>query len=1380
MNGTPRLRSAYPATPSTIRNRRSPLQNGTPPSGSTTSSSSIRRQRLSDIKDLSPAKPELGESSVPYFSIDAPTQRKWAFIGYIVLLLWRFNDFYHLTVDETESVWLFMKWVALDGVFLYTIPVLRIPWLEWSTTTTTGLYFAHAFFDWALMFRIHVGRSSRLPSPPKPGSKANAMATSQVSISGALLAFFYALRHQELAISEYSVKPANILNNPSLILGKQIIHILPEGSARLNPDQIPICLESTTRYADAVLPIQINQTTPISIELVRYDFDSPQNQSIQIPASQIKKLRKDAEKVQSPELHGALVLNYMVRKPGLYRLGRIIDETKMEVSHKQSETLVLQCPTAKVKAPAKNKCRGDLSNIAIEVEGTPPLKLKYRKTVNTDERDVSYQSIQPDGFISPLAKWRGAGPLTQFGEVDFSWAARSRVMVPVNETLVAGGVWSYVVERVEDAIGNVVTYTEDDEESEQSRPIAKDQEDSFTVHERPAVGVQDYNRQTPFMAAEGHSVGLPLRFGISGSTAQPMASKHFISYEFTSQNALLANGDHSIDSTFIHAEVAGPHISPQVKNAGLYTLRSVSSEHCPGEIVEPASFLLVHPPRPELLVESHPIVDQCANRSTGMRVELDMTGTPPFEIKYTVKESGHETGHYSHTFRDRRDTLILKPNFAAKYSYKIYQISDSIYPAVPLKEHIVLNQEVKPAASASFGANENEKRICKGQDAELEVTLQGEKPWKLEYEFAIGSKRTKHKMENIQTAFPKINTGQLVQGGEHSVILNSVVDAQGCREALQKVAKVFVRHQAPKGGFGLLEGKRSIKTLESKTVDLPLRLSGEAPWTIDYEYVGKDGMQVPMTKRVMDANAFLPVNKPGTYQIKSVKDGMCPGSPDDATSTFEIQWIERPRISVPSSHLVTIRDRSAVRKEVCQGDDDAMELSFSGRPPYDVKYQERIAPDNGQKSLKNSELNVPMHSAQIKLDTSRAGQYEYVFSELGDYNYDHDSRNYQPFTVRQRVQGRPSASFSSPGKVYSFCQQKQDLAASTASETVPMTLSGKPPFTVDLEIRLHSRASKPQTLSIPNIPSTTHDLQIPHRLLQPGTSQLLIRRVRDQRGCEILYDTLTPPTSGRPAKGKSDNSPPGNTRVQISVHDPPTLIPADPDRTHYCVGEYVSYALSGTAPFTVYYTFEGKPNKATVHGTTFRRIAEQPGKFAITGLQDSASPCVARLDGNTASTRGVDKAIHAMPQVRVSKGKETVVDIHAGGEAEISFEFGGVAPFEFTYTRSANAPYSVGKGKGRKDSSLSQQIVYGGDGISSRDVRPGDILETKTLTSEGRILNVMASEEGTYEVVAVQDRYCRYVRGGMEGLLGGVPGGSPVLARGRGVKEEERRLPDVD
>jgi nucleoporin POM152 len=37
-----------------------------------------------------------------------------------------------------------------------------------------------------------------------------------------------------------------------------------------------------------------------------------------------------------------------------------------------------------------------------------------------------------------------------------------------------------------------------------------------------------------------------------------------------------------------------------------------------------------------------------------------------------------------------------------------------------------------------------------------------------------------------------------------------------------------------------------------------------------------------------------------------------------------------------------------------------------------------------------------------------------------------------------------------------------------------------------------------------------------------------------------------------------------------------------------------------------------------------------------------------------------------MPSVRISQGQVSVVDIHEGGEAELSFEFWGTPPFEFT------------------------------------------------------------------------------------------------------------------
>ncbi|KAK5188085.1 hypothetical protein LTR16_008778, partial [Cryomyces antarcticus] len=121
-----------------------------------------------------------------------------------------------------------------------------------------------------------------------------------------------------------------------------------------------------------------------------------------------------------------------------------------------------------------------------------------------------------------------------------------------------------------------------------------------------------------------------------------------------------------------------------------------------------------------------------------------------------------------------------------------------------------------------------------------------------------------------------------------------------------------------------------------------------------------------------------------------------------------------------------------------------------------------------------------------------------------------------------------------------------------------------------------------------------------------------------------------------------------------------------------------------------------------------------PGVFTITAVKDSASECKAYTS--------IEKLIHEMPSVRVSKGREEYVDIHEGGEAEILFEFGGTPPFEFTYTRSTN------ERKGKKS----------------------QVLETNSEVSHEHSMRIRASLEGTYEVVAIKDRYCAYAKPGQD------------------------------
>lgn len=1077
-----------------------------------------------------------------------------------------------------------------------------------------------------------------------------------------------------------------------MILGRQIINILPEGSAVLNPNHIPLCLDLTKSAPSVQIPLQVNHTSPVSIELVRFDLALSTNESITIPVSQTKKMRKEAERAHDWQPSDPVLLQYTVKKTGLYRLLRVIDDTNFEVSKRSSEVLVVACPTAQVSSNGPNRCRGDLSDISLTVSGTPPLRVKYHRSRNDGDRDVSYQNIQPDDFVSPLM--RGDSQLLVLAHSqDLSWAAAHKVKVSLNETLDFSGRWTYSIEKVTDALNNVVDYMVV-EEGEKPRNKSPHSEGSFIVHESPKLAIQGATVQKPLQIAKGRSVTLPLRLSSTGKG--PITDvDHTLRYLFSPTEALTATGEHGVNAQLREFVISKQGKRPDISEAGLYTLESISTPYCAGEIEEPASTMLVNPPEPDINVTAEAIADKCAGRPVGLKLDIDLVGTPPFSVQYSVKQEGVK-GLISRTerFAGSRGQLELKPESAGQYTYTLTSLGDRIYDSRTLhRKDLIFEQSVSPSVSAHFTQEDPAKRqvrACIDESVAFDVLMQGEGPWSLEYELVHAGRRYKKRITDINDSLYTIETGSLSNGGDYTLALVSVVDKLGCKETLQQEAKISVRHQKPKVSFGNIEGKRTVRTLEGKRVKIPVRLTGEGSWTVQF----KDAEGKFHLQKMDRANDFVDARYAGQYELISVRDVVCPGSVEESASTFTISQVARPKLSVAESPLMGKHENTLVRKDVCENDEDALDIMFEGRPPFSLKYEEHITLEQGQKSLMNKDMNVPQSTAQIKMDTVKAGQYEYRLSQLGDENYDPDQKHPQYLTIKQRVNPRPSASFATPGKVYSFCHHE-----GSSEEVIPIKLQGHPPFTVDVELRGIGKASRPIPITFSNILVETYDLRIPHSHLQSGNSALFIRRIRDSRGCERILDTT-----------------PSTPRVQISVHAAPTISDVEPQKRDYCVGERISFALSGQNPFAVYYNFEGRELKADkIREAVFRRIAERPGNFTITGISDAASTC--------RGSANITKIIHAMPSVKVSKGRESRVDIHAGGEAEITFEFGGVPPFEFTYQRSENA-----KKGDRRDH--------------------GAVLETKTLTSMTDKLSIKASEEGTYEVVAISDRYCSYAKTG--------------------------------
>lgn len=288
---------------------------------------------------------------------------------------------------------------------------------------------------------------------------------------------------------------------------------------------------------------------------------------------------------------------------------------------------------------------------------------------------------------------------------------------------------------------------------------------------------------------------------------------------------------------------------------------------------------------------------------------------------------------------------------------------------------------------------------------------------------------------------------------------------------------------------------------------------------------------------------------------------------------------------------------------------------------------------------------------------------------------------FTPLVVQQHVNAKPSASFAKPGQSFKYCAEEQEH-----EDTIPIKLTGVAPFYVEIEVK-HQTGSAPETYSIPVINTKSYGMQIPRQHLRLGSQQIRIRRVRDARGCQQKYDINGP-------------------SVQIQLYDAPSIYPLE-SRQDYCVGERIAYTLSGTPPFDITYDFNGRWN-AKSQTTNFRRVAEKPGDFTITSISDKASECRAAVN--------LPKTIHPLPSVQISQGKQSRVDIHEGGEVEIHFDFWGTPPFEFTYTRSSNAK------KGQKSV----------------------VLETRHDVSYDHKKIVKASQEGTYEVVAIKDKFCAF------------------------------------
>lgn len=612
----------------------------------------------------------------------------------------------------------------------------------------------------------------------------------------------------------------------------------------------------------------------------------------------------------------------------MYRLQKVVDESNLEVQRHMSDTIVVNCPKATIKQSTSDRCIGDLSNLTVEVRGTPPMKIVYSRTVNKEDQSFHFQSIQPENLVSPLLGSDTTSTLVAGLEEDVSWARSYSIDVRLNESMTTSGKWIYSIDEVHDATGNVANFSAEGEDVEYANPKRLYLAHAFTVHERPVARLKGCDTNYPLKVASGLSSILPIEFGSSGSNLEN--TKHIVTWYFSPLDKLTASGDHGEDVIVEEFVSKNPRQKPEISRPGLYTLKSIASQFCDGEVKEPASCLLLNPPEPDLSITSEDIYDKCAGNSIGLLVDLDLTGTPPFVVHYEIEKDRQRKSHKVRIDGSRHQ-LELKPSDAGHFTYRFKSIDDNVYGSRPLNSQTLkLEQDVKPPASAYLMKASSEIVSCIEDRVKVDVLLQGESPFTLEYELIHNGKRKKERITGIQENRVTISTEPLIQGGDYTLALASVQDKTGCKIFLSDEAKIAVRQQRPKASFGLVDGKRKVTALEGDKVRLPLRLEGVPPLQIGYRRVNNSSGQV-VTIVKQNTNDILLVDQRGVYELVNVTDSLCPGFVDPSTATFEVDWIPRPSIKLAENAGLTLEGNKYLKREVCEGDIDAVELSIIGK-----------------------------------------------------------------------------------------------------------------------------------------------------------------------------------------------------------------------------------------------------------------------------------------------------------------------------------------------------------------------------------------------------------------------------------------------------------------
>ncbi|MBW0477738.1 hypothetical protein O181_017453 [Austropuccinia psidii MF-1] len=1271
---------------------------------------------------------------------DVPTQRLYI-VSFVALVqsykVFQYFDFiWSGSSSEDWTLWLY--WTLIDTFLIaILIPSLRVPRLKFGVFQRFLIISIFLSVNWLFVGNWHVGWSliwSLFPNSIKSW-------------------FDY-----RTALTEYKVRLQDVINPSSHILGKHTIHVLPFSTAKLNPSTQCFCLPSITGSTFVSIPILFNNSIPNLLQYSVLNFTTGEKTLHNLTRAQLRPLSKQkkpqksledwledeednwssttanqAQASQQPRSRSQqsisqdgiklsptqYLYNLEIFHTGVIRLERVLDEDTMDIRIARTEALVVQCPKARFGPKSDrvekkvlswssltnenkyHRCVGEAEDFGLVVEGLAPLSLTYQQIINGQAQQANLEGIAPNEFVTPLIS---IDPATLSERLlishrpEYTWAESKAIEIPMNVSLTVPGKHIYQLESLKDACGHSVHFAANRQALTTKKASQQDSIDKKIVHVHPKSQISFIgcgNTEEPLRLLKGQSVTLRLRIQDNDSDFLDPPWTVGISYSpFNSS----ANLDSVVPSPWRKELVLHDHEKVfHTSDAGVYEITSLSGKYCQGDILVPSTCLVVEQPLPEIDLNFTTITDQCSGE-IGLRANFLLKGKPPFELHYLISQSGRSPQRKSKVIQYSRDELFIQPDSPGQFEYSFIRLDDQYYQDVKIIGKTI-KQTVHPLAQAKFIQGGRDKIIwsCSGETVKAEIELKGAPPYTVAYQILGEAPQVVHGILSTHTTLDiNIPKRYIKKGGNFIVSLISITDGNGCmRNLTVPDLNIEIHRTKPTLKFYGTDNSRKLFAREGDFVSLPMRLTGNGPWTIKYSLNNSDEI---VEQVVHGSNDELMVNKAGKYTLQAVHDRYCPGAVENPT--FEVEWLAKPSLMVSLHNSGELLRGVWIKPAVCELAEDSIELTLEGTPPFSIEYSVAYKPAG-----KGNKINTEFKTIQLlkttgtlPLNTAEPGDYTYTIHGLSDRQYStpsssgllnaHRSGNIQ---IKQEVFALPQGTIKSLPQT-TYCVD-ETLAYAKFGKGVKIEFTGKAPF--DLQVEVKNQVTQIEESF--NIHSETYStmLNVPYKFRSAVPHSVSLKSLQDANRCSSvsLHNSVE------------------NTPIIIEVAEIASIKPVS-HKPYFCVGESLDFLLRGSPPWLIKYEFNSKKSAITVTSKEepkFSRLAQEPGVFKIISIAHQEDLCTAKVE--------LEAVIKPIPTVKISSGRNYIEDIREGDQSEIIFTFEGTPPFSFTYTRS----------------------------LPEDRFNEKKVLETHTITDiHENTYSIFVREEGTWSVTYIQDAFCSF------------------------------------